>query len=831
MKQCKRTLSWLTLCSLLLAQKSIAVTFNTALLAGKSGESDMTRFYDDRDMPIGDQEMDVYVNNNWKGRYTLFFGEKKADTRINKNDAGLLGLDLSQLQSGADTGGSFTLGQIIQGGSVDVDTSVLSVRLTVPQRFIQQTEAGYVSPSLWDEGVPALMLSYNTTWYKTMSKKAAHSTDDDIYVGLDSGVNLAGWQFRDSSTWRQRSGAQGKWQNNTRYVRKPLAAIKSNLMGGDFYTSGTLFDSVRMRGVSLTSDMTMYPNSQQGFSPIVHGVAQTNALVSVIQNGTVIWQENVPPGQFTLDNIQPTGSSGDLLVVVHEADGKEQSFTVPFSAVPGMLKEGVDRYSLTAGKVNQTASQYNPAFVQGTYERGLSNLVTGYAGTILSDDYRAWLLGSGWNLPIGALSVDVTHADTQLQYKKESGQSFRVAYSKFMAVTATNFTLAAYRYSTKGYYSFSDAIYSREGYQRYIDSLNDSDPLAPEQPPAVDMNTWDALRSARPKNTFTLNLNQRLADNWGTVFFSGTERDYWNQATNSREYQLGYSNIYKRMSYSLSASRIRNTDREVETRYYLSLSVPLSLFDNPAWLSAGMSSTGSHYQQSNVTLSGNALDSNRLSYALSGSNQQGGQNMASANVAYRSTFSTLGGSFSESRDYQQAGLSARGSLVAIPWHVLASNEIGNTLMVVDAPKAKGLMVNGDSSIVTNDDGLALIPYATPYRKNTVTLSNTDEASGAEVKGNLANRAPYDGAVNVIHFDTDRRQSWTLHARNPQGKALPFGAEVVDENNQSVGFVGQSSVLYVKADAAPIRLSVLLNDERCTITNPPLSLDSQPGVCR
>ncbi|MCR2674180.1 fimbria/pilus outer membrane usher protein, partial [Salmonella enterica] len=77
----------------------------------------------------------------------------------------------------------------------------------------------------------------------------------------------------------------------------------------------------------------------------------------------------------------------------------------------------------------------------------------GYAGTILSEDYRAWLLGSGWNLPFGAVSVDVTQASTHLQDRNENGQSFRIAYSKFLDATATNFTLAAYRYSTKGYYS------------------------------------------------------------------------------------------------------------------------------------------------------------------------------------------------------------------------------------------------------------------------------------------------------------------------------------------------------------------------------------------
>ena len=68
---------------------------------------------------------------------------------------------------------------------------------------------------------------------------------------------------------------------------------------------------MRIRGVALASDISMRPNSQQGFSPIVRGVAQTNALVKVVQNGNVIYQENVPPGAFTLDSIQPTGSAGD----------------------------------------------------------------------------------------------------------------------------------------------------------------------------------------------------------------------------------------------------------------------------------------------------------------------------------------------------------------------------------------------------------------------------------------------------------------------------------------------------------------------------------------
>ena len=100
------------------------------------------------------------------------------------------------------------------------------------------------------------------------------------------------------------------------------------------------------------------------------------------------------------------------------------------------------------------------------------------------------------------MSIDLTHADTRLKNRRESGQSFRIAYSKFLDVTATNFTLAAYRYSTRGYYSFTDAIYSNDGYrqlERQFDRWRDEEGVS-----ELDMNTWDALRSARPKNTLRL---------------------------------------------------------------------------------------------------------------------------------------------------------------------------------------------------------------------------------------------------------------------------------------------------------------------------------------
>lgn len=830
----KTLTSLLALATLALTHRTQALEFDTSLLAGASKDADLSRFYRQSDLPAGLHTFDIYVNGNWKGRFPVQLGDDPQHLTLRYRDAAMLGINLSALPDAA-TAPLLSVQELVQGGRIQQDTATLSLRLQVPQAHILRAESGYVDPQLWQQGDSALLFSYNTTYYHSQFKSGNKASRDDLYAGLNSGLNLGGWQLRDNSTFSHYSDRGSQWKNTTRYLQRSFSSLTSTLTGGDFYSAGNLFDSIRMRGVSLASDLNMLPNSQQGFSPVVHGVAQTNALVKVLQSGNVIYQENVPPGAFTLDSIQPTGSGGDLLVIVTEADGSEQSFTVPFSSVPNMLKQGVTRYDLVAGKVKQSNTRYEPGFLQGSLQYGVNNLVTGYTGALLSDDYRAYLLGSGWNLPIGALSIDITHANTHVPGRHDQGQSYRIAYSKYLDTTATNFTLAAYRYSTRGYYSFTDAIYTHDGYRQLADRpTRDADPTDTLQDDILDMNTLDALRSARPRNTFSLNLNQRLGDNLGTLYFSGTQRDYWTEQGHSREYQLGYSNALGPLDYTVSASRIRNGQREEETRYYLSLNIPFDAFDRTAYLSSSLSMTDSHYQQSQLSVSGVAGDANQLSYTLAGANQPGGVNMASANAHYRTPLSTLGGSYSEATDYRQAGLSARGSLVAIPGHLLAANEIGHTLTIIDAPQAAGLMVNGDASIVTNQHGLALVPYATPYRQNSLTLTDTPEVSGAEIVNNIGYTVPFYGAVNRVTFATDSRQTYTLHATFPDGAPLPFGAEIGDRTGESVGYVGQASTLHVKLTQPPTYLAVKLNKrdaKECVVTLTSTTVAPATSLCR
>ncbi|WP_140180317.1 fimbria/pilus outer membrane usher protein [Providencia stuartii] len=817
---------------------SLADDFDMSLLIGQSALGDISRLNHKDTIPEGKQLADIYVNNAWRGQFFINISHDGEQIDLSSKDISKLGLNLSPtLLAQTKQDAWIPINTLVDGLHAKFDLNQLRLNIAVPQVAIQKSTIGYVDPEFWQHGLPAVILAYNANYYTYKEKKDAKRNNENFFATLNSGINLGAWQFRDESSYSYYSHGQHGWKNNTRYAYRPLSSIKSGMTVGDFYSPAGLFNSIRFRGISLATEMNMLPDSSQNFVPIIRGIAQTNALVSVYQNGNLVYQENVPPGEFLFKDIQPSAGSGDLLVVIQEADGRKESFSVPYSSVPEMLKEGVLTYNALAGQAKINNTHFQPKFAQSEIHYGLNNLVTLYAGALLSNKYRSAVVGSGWNFSFGALSADISHAETDLDTGNQSGQSYRLTYSKFVTATLTNLTFATYRYSTKGYYSFIDSIYAQDNYHawdEYRKNLNDTQNSNNNGISDLSLITFDALRGFRAKNTFTVNLNQQLGNNYGSVFVSATHRNYWNTDGTSKEYQVGYANNYRDIAYNISVSRIRNYENKEETRYYLNVSVPMSIFDKPSNISLASYFTDSQYQQTTVSMSGIAGKDNQVNYTLSGSNQSGGNNLASANIGYKHPYSTLSASYSEANDYRQGGVGARGSVVAVPYHVALSGEMGQTYTIIDAPNANNMMVNGNHTALTNKQGIVLLTNSVPYRMNTYTLSETDQSSGADVVGNMGHVTPYQGSVNVINLETDSRQTFILRASLAEGKSLPFGTEVTDRAGNDLGNVGQSGILHIRSDTLPSSLIIKLNmkDKKdCVINNPTITLDKNHNYCQ
>ncbi|MBA1733864.1 fimbria/pilus outer membrane usher protein, partial [Escherichia coli] len=115
------------------------------------------------------------------------------------------------------------------------------------------------------------------------------------------------------------------------------------------WTASDIFDSTQIRGARLYTDNDMLPASQNGFAPVVRGIAKSNATVIIRQNGYVIYQSAVPQGAFEITDLNTASTGGDLDVTIKEEDGSEQRFTQPYASLAILKREGQTDVDVSVG--------------------------------------------------------------------------------------------------------------------------------------------------------------------------------------------------------------------------------------------------------------------------------------------------------------------------------------------------------------------------------------------------------------------------------------------------------------------------------------------------
>jgi outer membrane usher protein len=176
------------------------------------------------------------------------------------------------------------------------------------------------------------------------------SSSESAYMGLRYGLNMGPWRLRSrgSLNWDKNTGS--KYSSQDIYLQRDITPLNAQMVVGDSYSRGEAFNSMSLRGVTMYSDDRMLPLGTTSYTPVIRGVANSNAKVSVTQSGNKIYETSVPPGAFEINDLSTTGYGNDLLVTIEETDGSKRSFTVPFSSVTQMLRPGSTRWDI--GVVN-----------------------------------------------------------------------------------------------------------------------------------------------------------------------------------------------------------------------------------------------------------------------------------------------------------------------------------------------------------------------------------------------------------------------------------------------------------------------------------------------
>ncbi|HET8899484.1 MAG TPA: fimbria/pilus outer membrane usher protein, partial [Rhodanobacteraceae bacterium] len=464
---------------------------------------------------------------------------------------------------------------------------------------------------------------------------------------------------------------------------------------------------------------------------------------------------------------------------------------------------------------------------------------TGYAGVVGSQGYAAVLLGSALNTRYGAFAMDVTAAHTRIPgMDSMSGQSVRLSYSKTMAQTGTTLTVAAYRYSTSGYLTLGDAArardYARRGlpvfasgrpvYPQTINGVPVSDLLTPAQQAALAGDDYrDYLVPSgvdRQRNNFSITLSQRLGLRGGSLYVNGSARDYWNRNSTDTQFQVGYNNSFGRVSYNVSASRERDPFGRSDNRYMANVTIPLGNGSHAPILTGGLSRDSNGGMQEQATLSGTAGVDDRFSYGATASHDSGDDatgSTGSINAGYRGSYAQLNAGFGAGSGYSQSSLNVAGGIVAHPGGVTFGQSLGDTVAIVQAPDAAGARIGNAAGLRVNHAGYALVPYVTPYVINTIDIDPTGLSLDVQLDNTSAQVVPRAGAVVMVKFKSESGRFVLIQAHLADGKTLPFGAEVTDDQNQTIGVVGQAGRIMMRTSREAGRLSVQWQDQDVTRT--------------
>lgn len=787
------------------------VEFEGGFLNNSAGTVDLSKFQRANVVQPGTYSVDLYVEQNWVGRASVPFkavpGTADAQPCFNEALLKQAGVNLGKLPhhvkvSLAEPDACIRLGQAIPDASTSFDFSEQRLTLSIPQVSLVRNPRGYVSPDQWDQGVPVGMLGYNLNVYST--KNQGSNTQTQGYLGLNTGINLGPWHFRHDGSYNWDDKGRQKYQNIATYVQRSLPSLSSQLVIGESYTSGELFDSTQFRGVRVYSDDRMLPDSLRGYAPVVRGVAKSNARVTISQNGVKLYETTVAPGAFEIDDLYPTGYGGDLNVSVTEADGVVHSFSVPYAAVPLSLRPGTNRYSVVAGTVRNQQSSKNPLFTQATWQRGFTNLLTGYGGITVAEGYVSVMGGGVLNTSFGAMGADITQARTLIPgVKRFDGSSVRVSYAKNVVQTGTNVSIAAYRYSTAGYFGLNDAMLAREQAERgnSIDTV------------------W------RQRNRASLTLNQRLGERGGNLSATASTATYWNRGGSDVNYSVGYSNAYKNISYSVSATRQRSPSGGMSTQYYVGVTIPLGR-KTPVTVSGNMVHDSNGRTQLQSSLSGSAGLDNNFSYGLNANHSSGDGSSTTnggANVMYRAPVAELSASVSGGADYQQASVSARGAMVAHSGGITLSQPLSETFAIIEAPEAAGARVTNASGVRVDSRGYAIVPYLTPFNMNMIELDPKGLSTDVELKETSQRVAPLAGSVPLLKFATESGRSALIRSRRPDGSPLPFGATVLNEQGKEVGSVGQMGKIFARGLESQGELTVKWGKDKSAVCHVPYKL--------
>ncbi|KVT95977.1 fimbrial protein [Burkholderia ubonensis] len=645
------------------------------------------------------------------------------------------------------------------------------LKISIPQAALEYTDAYYLPPERWTEGIPGALLDYRVIANTNRNFGSAGSRTNSVQAYGTVGANWGAWRFRGDYQAQSNAGntvyADRTFRFSRLYAFRALPSIESTVSFGDDYLTSDIFDTFALTGATIRSDDRMLPPSMRGYAPLISGVARTNATVTVSQQGRVLYVTRVSPGAFALQNIN-TSVQGTLDVAVEEEDGSVQRFQVTTASVPFLARQGQLRYKAAVGKPRLFGGAgITPFFGFAEAAYGLPFDVTVYGGFIAASGYTSVAFGVGRDLGrFGAVSADVTHASARLWWNgtTRNGNSYRFNYSKHFDSLDADVRFFGYRFSERDYTNFSQFS---------------GDPTA--------------YGLANSKQRYSATLSKRFGET--STYFSYDQTTYWARSSDqrvgltlTRAFSLG---ALRRVNVSLSAFRTLGAGGSGNQ---LSVTATLPIGDRQTVTSSVTTGGGSTSASAGYIYD----DPAGRTYQVSAGSTAG---RASANASFRqrtSSYQLTAQASTVANSYAAASLEVDGSLVATQYGIAAhaNGNAGDARLLVSTDGVPDVPLSGSLSR-TNARGYAVLDSISPYNVYDATVNVEKLPLETQVSNPIQRLVLTDGAIGFVKFSAAHGRNLFLTLSDTGGKALPFGASVQDAaNGKELGIVGEDGAAYL-----------------------------------
>ncbi|ECW2408138.1 fimbrial biogenesis outer membrane usher protein [Salmonella enterica] len=778
-------------------------TFDSTFVDG-GNNVDVSLFNEGLQLP-GQYYVSIFINGESVGSDELYFrleshnGKEILSPCLNSEQLTQYGIDVNKY-SGVIT----SIEQCadiwkIQQIDMQYDFNQQKLSLTVPSQALLPKTKGIASVQLWDDGIPALFMNYQTNMQQREYLGTVKSHDESYYAQLQPGLNIGSWRLRGASTWQSEQG----WQRSYIYAERGFNTLKSRLTIGESYSEGSVFDSVPFTGGKVTSDESMLPYDQWSFAPVIRGIARTQARVEVKKNGYTVSNQLVPSGPFELTNLPLGGGSGDLNVIVHESDGTQQRFVVPYDTPAVSLRQGYFQYAVMGGEyrpANNLVKKNTIGAIEMKY--GLPWDLTLYGGLQGAENYQAVAIGVGALLGnLGAVSADVTQSNSKKNnLQKENGQRWRLRYNKSLD-SGTAFNITSEGSTTERFDTLSETLdtFCKSKESKKCHSGN-----------------------KKQKNRLSVSISQAMND-WGMLNLNAYRRNYWHDKSTITSFSVGYSKIFENgVSVNINLSNIKNIDKSGSGKndklinFWMSLPFERWISNNSINANYQLTSDSHGESMHEFGVYGDAFE-RQLHWDIREryrSKYQDNKASSALSLNYRGTYGEIRSDYSYEKKQRQFGVGVNGNLILTQYGLTAGQSTGDTFALVQASGVDGASVGYWPGMKTDFRGYTSYGFLTPYQENDIEINPITLPVNAEIPQTTTRVVPTKGAVVLAKFNTRIGSRILLRLNRSDNKSIPFGSIATLEGASfSTGIVGENNQVYLTGVSENAKVNVRWGKDR------------------